>query len=259
MKRYELSDDRRLMPLLPIVVRMDGRAFSTFTRGLKRPYDERLSTCMIETTGKLVEQWHATLGYTQSDEITIFLKNDDPLALMPYDGRVQKLIGAFASSVTGKFIRQMNLHLPEKAHIDPEFDCRVWQLPNMEEVFNMFLWRESDATTNSIQMAAQSHYSHKQLHKKGWSDLNEMLFQKGVNYNDYPAFFKRGTYLTRRVVHRLLTMDELSKIPEKHRHLHGGIVTRTETGPINMPPIHSIKGGMTELLSYVPKRREVLA
>jgi tRNA(His) 5'-end guanylyltransferase len=254
MKRYELSDDRRLMPLLPIVIRMDGIAFSTFTRGLKRPYDERLSTCMIETTKGLVERWHATLGYTQSDEITIFLKNDDPMALMPYDGRVQKLIGAFASSVTGKFIRQMNLHLPEKVHKDPEFDCRVWQLPNMAEVFNMFLWRESDATTNSIQMAAQSQYSHKQLHKKGWSDLNEMLFQKGINYNDYPAFFKRGTYARRTVVHRILTAEELNKIPDKHRHLHQGIVTRSELIAIDMPAIHSIKGGMEELLGYTKPR-----
>lgn len=260
MKRYEMTEgSRRLMPLLPIVVRMDGISFSKFTRGLRRPYDEDFSRCMIETTGLLVERWHATLGYTQSDEITLFFKNDDPQALMPYDGRVQKLIGAFASSVTGRFLKRVQEHLPSHEHKDPEFDCRVWQLPNMEEVFSMFLWRESDATTNSIQMAAQSQYSHKQLDKKGWGALNEMLFVKGINYNDYPAFFKRGTYIARRVVNRLLTIEELEKIPEKHQHLHRGLVTRNETGPIGMPPIHSIKGGMTELLGYAPKRRAVLA
>ena len=261
MKRYEMTEGgRRLMPLLPIVVRMDGISFSNFTRGLKRPYDENFSRCMIETTRLLVERWHATLGYTQSDEITLFLKNDDPDALMPYDGRVQKLVGAFASSATGRFIKQVQQHLPQKADRDPEFDCRVWQLPNLDEVFNMSYWRECDATTNSIQMAAQSQYSHRQLHKKGWADLNEMLFQKGINYNDYPAFFKRGTYIARRSVHRELTEEELNKIPEKHRHLHAGnLVTRSDTGPIDMPPITTIKGGMTDLLGWSTFKREVLA
>lgn len=262
MKRYELEEGgRRMMPLLPIVVRMDGIAFSTFTKGLKRPYDENFSRCMIEATKYLVARWNADIGYTQSDEISLYFNNRDPLAQMPFDGRYQKLVGALASGASISFFKQVVQHLPQKAELNPEFDCRVWQLPNDDEVYNMFLWREADATTNSLSMAAQSQYHHTALHKKGRAQLHEMLFEKGINWNTYPAFFKRGTYVMRRVVNRVLTIEELEKIPHKHRHLHAGITTRNEISVIDMPPIFTIKGLQDVLLhgERSPLARDILA
>lgn len=242
MKRYEMEEGgRRMIPLLPIVVRMDGIAFGTFTKGLKKPYDEDFSRCMIEATRFLVEEWHADLGYTQSDEISLYFRNDDPRSQMPFDGRYQKLVGAFASDAAVSFYKGVLKYLPQKAHRNVKFDCRVWQLPNSGEVFNMFSWREGDATTNSLQMLAQSYYSHNELHKKGRDQLHELIHAKGDNWTHHPAFFKRGTYMQRRVVQRLLTPEELLQIPEKHRHLHAGEVTRSEISPIDMPPINHFK------------------
>lgn len=243
MKRYELEEGgRRMMPLLPIAVRLDGRKFSSFTKGLNRPYDERFSTCMINTAMFLLDRWDANLAYTQSDEITLYWENANPDAQMPFDGRYHKLVSLLAASSSVQFYKQIMQHIPEKANKDPEFDCRVWQLPNLDEVFGMFLWREGDASTNSLQMAAQSKYSHKELHKKGRAELNELLFQKGINWNDYPAFFKRGTYVARTLVERLLTTDELEKVPSKHRHLHEGPVMRSEVRALDVPPIHTLQG-----------------
>jgi tRNA(His) guanylyltransferase len=245
MKKYEAQGTEvRLIPNLPVMARMDGIAFRTFTKGLARPYDARFSQCMIDAMKALIKEYHADLAYTQSDEITLFWQNADPLTPFLYDGRTHKLISAFTSTVVGSFIRGVSNYLPMKTHIDPKFDCRVWNVPNMVEVYNSFLWREKDATKNSLSMAAQAHYTHKQLHKKQYADLHEMLFQKGINWNDYPAFFKRGTYVRRFQVRKQLTEAELVRIPE-HKRESAGI--RTEVLCLDAPPILGLKS-LTPLL-----------
>lgn len=232
MKRYEMEEaGRRLMMRLPIMARLDGRAFHTFTRGLTKPYSREFSQCMVRTASKLVDEFNASLGYTQSDEISLLWVNDDPMAEMMFDGRYHKWVSLLAASATLEFKFAVDKYLPSKSHLKPKFDCRVWQVPDMMEAYHAFLWREQDATRNSLQSAAQAVYSHEQLHRKGGIELHDMLHEKGINWNDYPAFFKRGTYVQRRQYQRVLTNEELKRLPPQHRH--NGPVTRTAVFPLD--------------------------
>jgi tRNA(His) guanylyltransferase len=167
MKVYEgIEASRAMMPRLPILARLDGRAFHTFTRGLERPYDRAFSGCMIRTMQFLVEKFHADLAYTQSDEIMLYWENSSDE--MMFGGRFQKWHSVLASTATLGFVREVQQAIPSHAHKDMTFDCRVWQVPYKQEVYHNFLWREDDATKNSVSMAAQSMFSHKELlGKKG--------------------------------------------------------------------------------------------
>jgi tRNA(His) 5'-end guanylyltransferase len=136
---------------------------------------------------------------------------------------------------TAKFNQEIHKFYPDKPLA--EFDCRVWNVPNRTEAANTILWREFDATKNSISMAARAYYSDKQCLGKNSSEKQDMLMEKGVNWNDYPVFFKRGTYAKRVVVNRTLTPDELKDLPEHHnaRKNPDMVVTRTEIKEIYMP------------------------
>jgi tRNA(His) guanylyltransferase len=101
-------------------------------------------------------------------------------------------------------------------HRRPTFDARVWNVPNLMEAANTFVWREQDATRNSIQMAAGALFSHKELFEKDTKDMQEMMWQKGVNWNNYPDEFKRGTYILRKTVKRPFSVDEIEKLPPMH-------------------------------------------
>src|SRR5581483_5540743 len=103
-----------------------------------------------------------------------------------------------------------------KRHLTPMFDARVWNVPSQDEAANYFLWRERDARKNSVAMAAQSVCSHRELQNKNGSDMQEMLFQRGINWNDYPPQFKRGTFVRRKLVERPFTAAELEKLPAGH-------------------------------------------
>lgn len=247
-KAFEaLEAGRKLLPGLPVLVRLDGRAFHTFTRGLARPYDERLSRAMIETTQHLVQETHASIGYCQSDEISLAFPNGDPDKVMLFDGRVQKLCSILAATATAKFNQLIATSIPEKAHLLPVFDARAWSVPNLDVAAEHFVWREADATRNSLTMAAHAHYSHKELHKAGFAQKHEMLHDKGINWADYPAFFKRGTYVRRETVLRELSAKELARIPAKHRP--EGPVLRPVMRELEMPPISRV-ANLREVLFF---------
>src|SRR5579859_3955752 len=150
MKRYESAEaGRRLMPLVPALARLDGRAFHSFVRGLERPYDRRLSDLMIDTATFLVRETNAVVGYTQSDEITLAWVAEEFEARIFFDGRVQKMASVLAALCTAHFNRRLPACLPpEYADRLPVFDCRVWSVPTLEEAANTFVWRERDATMN---------------------------------------------------------------------------------------------------------------
>lgn len=239
LKMFEgIEAGRILIPNLPICVRVDGRAFHTFTRGMNRPYDERMSKAMIETMKYLVKKTDACIGYVQSDEISLVLSDTkDPL----FGGRVQKLTSIIAAMATAKFNDEIHKSFPDKPLA--EFDCRVWNVPNRTEAANTILWREFDATKNSISMAARSVYSDNQLLNKNSSDKQEMLWQKGINWDKYPVFFKRGTYARRVVIERKLTPDELKDLPEHHeaRKNPDMVFTRSEIKEIEMPIFSTVE------------------
>lgn len=217
MKKYEnIEAGRYLIPLLPVVARIDGRAFHSFTKGLERPFDPEFSRWMGATTIHLVQETGACLGYTQSDEITLAWHSLSTKSQMWFDGRIAKIVSQLAAQATLSFYRQVVECLPEYADRMPTFDARVWNVPNRTEGANVFLWREWDATKNSINMAASAYYSHKELENKNSSEKLDMLYDKGVNWNNYPVFFRRGTYVKTHVVEMPFTRNELDQLPEKH-------------------------------------------
>lgn len=250
-KAYEMRDPgSRLMPGLPFLMRFDGHGFGTFTKSLKgpgRPYDERLSHIMIELTKHLVRVTHATVGYTQSDEITLGFPNLDLEAQMLHGGRVQKLLSLYpshASSVLKSLIFQ---RLPEKAHLNPVFDAKVWSVPRLELATESFLYRETDATRNSLMMAARAYYPSSELHKASLSVKHDMLHAKGVNWNDYPPFFKRGTYVRKESVMKAHTEVELAKIPVEHRP--NGPILRSVLQEMELPPASRV-ANLQEVLFF---------
>lgn len=233
MKLYEqMEAGRKLMPGLPICVRVDGRAFHTFTRGMKRPYDEDMSVAMIETMKFLVEQTDACIGYVQSDEISLVLSD---IKAPMFDGKIAKLNSVIASMATAKFNEVIHKSYPNKPLAF--FDCRCWNVPSRTEAVNNILWREFDATKNSISTAARSVYSDAQLLGKNGSEKQDMLMEKGINWNDYPVFFKRGTYARRVVISRKFTDEELNELPEHHeaRNNPDLLITRSSIEVIDMP------------------------
>ena len=234
MKEYEApSTGRKAFKGQPLIARLDGKSFHTYTKGLRRPYDERLSWCMQETMKALVDRFQCRVGYTQSDEITLaWYYSPTDTGEYPYDGRFQKLESLLAAFCTLKFNHFASLRLGGHGG-EPIFDCRAFVVPNLQEAYHAFLWRQQDATKNAISMAAHAHFSHKSLQGMHGAEMQERLFaEKGINFNDYPAFFKRGTFAKRVKVERMLTEDEMRHIPEAHRPT--GPVLRTELQTLDL-------------------------
>lgn len=208
---YEIRTKQFLTRRTPTVIRLDGKTFKTYTRGLNKPFDEGLIEDMQLTTQFLCQNVQGCkLGYTQSDEITLVLTDYDKLTSDAwFDYNVQKMTSVAASMATAKFnqLRQNRLFsgVDELQECDVQtrigdatlafFDARVFQIPEKEEVINCLIWRQRDAERNSIQMLAQSLFSHNELHKKNTSELQEMCFQKGHNWNDLDVSKKRGSLI----------------------------------------------------------------
>ena len=222
MKEYEFQSRTRLLRRTPVIIRLDGCHFHTWTRGLDRPYDKELMEIMQKTMLALCTQIQGcVLGYTQSDEITLVLVDYKRLESMAwYDNQVQKMCSVAASIATNAFNEalqdvieglyieaqwakqnswdeeEMNCiskaQLLETKRYKANFDARAFNLPK-EEVVNNLIWRQQDCTRNSINLLAQSLYSHKELQGINSKDLqNKMLVEKNVNWNNERTDFKRG-------------------------------------------------------------------
>lgn len=191
MKTYEVAARTTLTRRLPIIIRVDGKAFHTWTHGLERPYDAKLIDAMNVVALELCQKVEGTvLAYVQSDEISLLLHNYKRLQTQPwFDNQVQKMVSVSASVAAATMtIESFGVF----GHYKPaHFDARVFMLPEAE-VVNYFLWRQQDASRNSIQMLARTLYSHKELDKKNTSELNELCFAKGHNWNDLPIHLRRG-------------------------------------------------------------------
>ncbi len=240
MKAIEgVESMRRLRRDLPILVRLDGRHFHTFTRGLSRPFDEEFTACMLEAARAAMETSGAVLAYTQSDEISLVIPAcDSPRQEHIFGGRIQKLCSTLAAVTSLAFLRAVQLRLPAKyADRLPTFDCRVWNAPCIEEAANCILWRELDAEKNSIAMHAQSLFSHAQLHGKTGVEMREMVRVLDDPWEDLQEEHRRGSYLKRVSRECAFTPDELEALPEKHeaRTKKAGIFYRSEIIEVPMP------------------------
>ncbi len=230
-----VATDPRAPKDQPLLVRLDGRAFHTYTRGLRRPFDERLSRCMIETTRTLVADSQARIGYTQSDEITLLFWAPLPTSNLPFDGRLQKLCSVLAGLASARFAVLAYESIPEKVAMVPHFDGRAWSVPSVDDAIEAIQWRMADARKNSVSMAAQSVYSHKQLLNKHTADQLQMLREKGIDWNDYPDFFRVGSFLRRETVQVQIDETERQRIPKKHRPAPGALVARSKTLEVKPP------------------------
>ena len=188
MKEYENIFRYKLMKKLPVIARIDGRAFHTYTRNCNKPFDVGIINTMWQTAKHLCNIIDgAKIAFVQSDEISILILDTDSIRTESwFDYNIQKLASVISSEATVAF----NKHT--KIDNNATFDCRVFNL-SPEEVINYFIWRQQDWTRNSIQMLAQSNFSQKELNGKNNIILQEMLFQKGINWNDLPYYLKRGT------------------------------------------------------------------
>ena len=180
---YKINIPRRI----PLIIRLDGKAFHTLTRGCNKPFDSDIINWMDGTAKYLCENIQgAQMAYIQSDEISILVHNYKRITSSAwFDNDLEKIVSVSASIATYCFNKLMN---NDKVAL---FDSRAFVLPE-NEVCNYFIWRQKDWERNSIQMYAQSLYSHKELQNKNCSDLNEMCFQKGKNWNDLSVDLKRG-------------------------------------------------------------------
>jgi len=219
MKVYEQAEaGRKLMPRLPILARIDGRAFHSFTAGLERPFCKGLHDLMVATTKSLVEETNAKVGYTQSDEITLVWYESNPQTQVWFDGKIHKMVSQLGSLATLYFNTYLGDHLPlHYALKGPTFDARVWNVPTVDEAFNCLVWRQQDALRNSVSMAAQSMFSHNELQNKSCDEMQELMFTaRGVNWNDYPDWAKSGSFVTRNAKWTDFTTEELEALPPKH-------------------------------------------
>ena len=221
---YEQIPKTKLMRRCPVIIRIDGKAFHSFTKGFKRPFDDVLIEAMQETMRYLCENIQGcVLGYHQSDEISLVLVDYQKLNSDAwFDYEVQKICSIAASMATmvfnkffmkciGEFVNHKQSIVEELGlDVDPNvreliatysdaynkgamFDARCFNIPK-EEVTNYIYWRQLDATRNSIQMVGQANFSHKELHGKSCNQIQDMLMtQKGINWNDFPVYQKRGS------------------------------------------------------------------
>jgi tRNA(His) 5'-end guanylyltransferase len=214
-------------------LRIDGKAFHTFTRGFNRPFDKVLNKTMQETTKYLCENIQGCkIGYTQSDEISLLLTDYDTIDTDAwFDYEVQKMCSIASSMATlafnrffaenvNEFIFTEHSESLEKSYrnaVDKGamFDCRAFNIPK-EEVSNYFYWRQVDATRNSVSMVARAYFSDKELFKKGTSQMKEMLLnEKNVDWNTIEVFRQRGSAVIKTKL--FIPVDDLKHIPKSEQ------------------------------------------
>ena len=218
-KYYENVSKTKLLRRTPVALRIDGKAFHTFARSFKKPFDEILIQSMQNTMKYLCANIQGCVfGYTQSDEITLILLDYRTFTTSAwFDYEVQKMCSIAASMATMVFNKELtkiandyiesaletqNISNDEKKYITTlkkamtngaMFDCRAFNIPK-EEVTNLVFWRQQDAAKNSVQMVARCYFSQKELNKKNISEMQDMLHEKfDVNWNDFPTEQKRGS------------------------------------------------------------------
>lgn len=207
MKTYEAVPAGRLVRKIPVIIRVDGKAFHTFTRGMTKPYCRPLAECMWAAAQLMCKEIQgAKLAYVQSDEISVLVTDYSSLeAEAWFDYQIQKMASVAAAFATIGFYKQFLVNFPGLDKT-PVFDARVYNVP-MHDVNNYFLWRQNDATRNSISGLAQANFSSKRLHGVTCDQMQELLFQeKQINWNDCPVEQKRGVCL-RRVVREIQAIN----------------------------------------------------
>ncbi|KAL4496171.1 hypothetical protein ABPG72_012908 [Tetrahymena utriculariae] len=247
MKEYEQNARSKIDPSLPAIMRIDGHSFSKFTKGLKKPYDEWLHKLMVETTAALISEFNFTIGYTQSDEITlVYLPSFDKSGKLndyPYANQIMKLVSLSSAFATNYFTRGILRGIQHKT-INLEdyqestksklqnpkcyFDSRIFNVPSIQEVFSNIYWRSCyDCIKNSVSMVAYVNFPVKVtdgLHTQ--AKIKKLLDEKNIDWNkDFSNHFKYGTFIKKRLFEIELP-QEYQKFKKANSNER---VTRTET------------------------------
>ena len=232
MKEYEKNNNGKLMKRTPVIIRVDGRGFSKYTKTFKKPFDMIMVKAMQDTMTYLCKNVHGcVIGYTQSDEISLVLVDYHDVNIAPfYDNNIQKMCSVIASMTTMAFnkcfaegVNDLYYNMckeslgdePDEDKVEEYndalkryknktwnamFDCRVFNVPK-DEVTNYLFWRQSDASRNSVQAVAHAYFTQKELDNITVNNMQNKLFtEKGINWNDYPTELKRGSCCIRKVV-----------------------------------------------------------
>ena len=248
---YEFRAKTKLVRRMPVIIRLDGKAFHTFTKGFAKPFDKRMIEAMQETTLELCKSIQGCVfGYTQSDEITLILVDYNAIDVSAwYDYEVQKMCSVAASMATLAFNRIfhnkirnfVNEHykvITDKETYGEElsnsvnellksynraiemgamFDARCFNVP-INDVCNCVLWRQKDATRNSINSLGQSWFKHKELDGKNTNQVQDMLFEKyGINWNNLSTVEKRGTAVIKNEEDKWIIDEEMPILTGENR------------------------------------------
>lgn len=208
MKRYEEVSKTRLLPKSWVILRVDGKAFHSFTRKMNRPFDDNLITAMLTAGEKTAQQMQGfKLGYYQSDEFSFALIDTDSYnSQVWFDGKVQKLCSVTASMFGAYFNKAMN-------GTEAIFDCRAFNIP-VEDVANVFVWRQRDWEKNSLQMYARKYFSSKKLQEKKKEDIHEMLYNVNKNWANIKSIYKNGAFITKegRTIKKKLDYESINNL-----------------------------------------------
>lgn len=194
MKRYEDVWRHKLMRRTPVIIRLDGKAFHTWTKGLDRPHDDTFIALMANTMKFVTDNIQgAVFAYCQSDEISILLRDYDSMNTDAwFDGNLQKMVSVSSSLATAAFNRMADDAFEERRPM-ALFDSRAFTIPK-DEVVNYFIWRQNDAVRNSIRSVATHYLGHSKCHGLNNSQVQDLLMEleEPVNWNDLPIHKKRG-------------------------------------------------------------------
>lgn len=246
MKAYEGVEAKRRLPKdQPVVARLDGRTFSKFTRGFKKPFDSRLTMAMDRATMALVEETKAAIGYTQSDEITLIWDAAEGNSERFFGDRTQKLCSILASYCAVEFhwammeIISLSKEPFARARMQvmkPHFDCRVFSVPDRGEAANALLWRCQDAKKNAVSSYTRQFVSHKTMQGLDQAGMLEAAYAAGAQDINLACSTGEifGRYFQRITEERTLTDEEWARIPELNRPPRDHTFTRSRVAPLDI-------------------------
>lgn len=215
MKEYEfIETEDKFNNEVPLICRVDGRSFSKFCKRFTKPYDADMSNFMKQTTKFLLHETKADLAYHQSDEISLLFKPVTAPSSRMFDGKKVKLNSVIAGMTSSYFMREVFSRSigSEKSYLYndaiPHFDCRIFEVPNIVEAGNYFVWRQQDAKRNSISMMAQSIFSHKELQGKSGIEMLKMISDSGNDYDGMPFNFKYGSFFAKETIEKVINGEQ---------------------------------------------------
>lgn len=239
---YENRSKTYLLRRTPVIIRVDGKNFSTFCKRFQKPYDQLLNSLLNNTLKYLCSKIQCVkMGQRHSDEMSLLLLDYETLTTEPYfEYNIQKMCSVVASMASTEFCKQLSMEGDILSYDEdwPVFDCRCFNIPE-REISNYFWWRNLDSVRGSINMMAQSLFSHSQLQNKTCNEMQEMMFkEKGINWDKIPQEQKSGIICLRKDV-----MKPIEKGPEIGKVCHRSIWS-TEASP-------KLKSELDKIVEYI--------